>query len=86
MVWTECKIVDQQEGLMSGRPVIRGSRLRVEEDILDNLDSYVEDGMTTDEAISALVDDFPTVENYGGAGTLRDLIAFRAAHEPQPTL
>ena len=86
MVWTECKIVDQQEGLMSGRPVIKGSRLRVEEDILDNLDSYVEDGLTTDEAISALVDDFPTVKNYGGAGTLRELIAFRAAHEPQPTL
>lgn len=71
---------------MSGRPVIEGSRLRVEEDVLDNLDAYVEEGLSMDEAINALVEDFPTIENYGGAQTLRELLAFRAAHEPQPAL
>ena len=83
MEWSDCDLVEVVPGKVSGTPVYKGTRLPVET-IVENVECYVEDGLSIDQAIRETLESFPTVP--GGAEGIRAVLAFRAAHEPQPTL
>ena len=78
--WAGCDVIEIVPGKVSGAPVFKGTRLPADT-IVDNVDAYMEEGMTLDEAIRATLDDFPGVpDEEAGA---RAVLAYRDAHEQQ---
>ncbi len=78
--WAACELTESVPDRVSGAPVFKGTRLPADT-IVDNVDAYMEEGMTLNEAIRATLDDFPGVP-AGGAG-VRRLLAYRDAHDPR---
>jgi uncharacterized protein (DUF433 family) len=81
--WLDCDLLESVPGKVSGAVVFKNTRLPVEV-ITDNVDAYIDEGLTLDQAIAETLDSFPSTP--GGADGIRAVLAYRAAHElhPQP--
>lgn len=65
-----------------GAPVFKGTRLEVET-VTDEVYAYMElRGQSEDYAIASALESFPTTP--GGASAIREVLAYREAHEHQP--
>ncbi len=79
MDWSDCDLVESVPGKVSGAPVIKGTRIFANS-IPENYESSLDEGMTSEEAIAEIADNFP------GAGVqrIRGLLAYYFEHQPQP--
>ncbi len=80
--WTDCPLVSSDPQVVHGEPVFRGTRLPAST-IVENVDAYLDEGLSLDEAVTATLESFPTVPN-GTEGILA-ILAYRAIQEQQPT-
>jgi uncharacterized protein (DUF433 family) len=71
MDWTGCELVERVEGKLSGRPVVRGTRILV--------DSIVRD-FAMGAPVEEILEDYPTLD----ADTIRQLVAFAHARRSVP--
>jgi uncharacterized protein (DUF433 family) len=78
--WLGCDLLEVVEGKVSGAVLFKGTRLPVES-ITDNVDGFMDEGSSLDEAIAETLECFPSVP--GGADGIRAVLAYREAHEPQ---
>jgi uncharacterized protein (DUF433 family) len=78
MDWSDCEIVEVVPGKGSGAPLLVGTRIPVEA-ITVNYESSLQEGMSSDEAIAELS------ENYPGAGIerIKNLLAYYQSRQPQ---
>jgi uncharacterized protein (DUF433 family) len=79
-LWKNCPLVEFDPEKVSGEPVFKGTRLPAQT-IVDNIDAYLDEGLSLDEAIAETLDSFPTVPN--GSDGIRALLAYRASHDHQ---
>ena len=68
--WRGCELVEQVPGKMSGRPVIKGTRILA--------DTIVEDS-ELGESIDAIHENYPSLPK----DKIRILLAFAKLHKPQ---
>ena len=67
--------------VVHGEPVFKGTRLPVEI-VTDEVYAYMElRGQCEDEAIASALESFPTTP--GGVAAIREVLAYREAHERQ---
>ncbi|MGI4828809.1 MAG: DUF433 domain-containing protein [Janthinobacterium lividum] len=79
--WNDCDLLSRDAEVVSGAPVLKGTRLPAEA-LIANVESFLElEGMSEDQAIMATLEIFPGIP--GGEGTLRSLLAYQAMHLPQ---
>jgi uncharacterized protein (DUF433 family) len=69
--WTDCGLVERIEGKVSGRPVVRGTRI-----LADTIVTDYELGSPIEE----IQENYPTLSR----DTIKLLISFAAAHRMQP--
>jgi uncharacterized protein (DUF433 family) len=81
--WRDCPLIEIDAERVSGAPVLRGTRLPAET-LLDNVDGYMDEGQSLEQAIFSTLESFPSTP--GGAETIRTLLAYRETHEHQPAL
>ena len=79
-LWEDCPLIHSDPEIVHGEPVFVGTRLPAQT-IADNIDAYVDEGLSLDEAIVETLDNFPTVPN--GADGIRALLEYRATREKQ---
>jgi uncharacterized protein (DUF433 family) len=70
--------VEQVPDLHSGDPVFVGSRLPVSA-VAQNYDDFVDQGMSTDEAVAETLETYPSTP--GGADAIRAVLLSLATHE-----
>ena len=80
MDWSGCSLISIDEEVVHGEPVFAGTRLPAAT-IVDNIDAYLDEGLSLDDAIAETLESFPTVPN--GPDGIRTLLEYRAAHEHQ---
>jgi uncharacterized protein (DUF433 family) len=78
--WAACDLVHSDPDIVHGEPVFKGTGLPVDT-MVDNIDAYLDEGLSLDDAISETLENFPTVPD-GPAG-IRSLLEYRDAHERQ---
>ena len=78
--WLECPRISSDPEVVHGAPVFRGTRLPAQT-TSENVDAYLDEGLSLDEAIAGTLNNFPTVPN--GADGIRPLLRYRAAREHQ---
>jgi uncharacterized protein (DUF433 family) len=78
MIWTDCPLVESVQGKHSGSPVLVGTRVPPEA-IVENYDSFLDEGLTSSEAINETADCYPSV----GVERIKAVLEYRAAHELQ---
>lgn len=79
--WKDCPLVSIDPDVKHGAPVFKGTRLEVET-VTDEVYAYMElCGQSEDCAIASALESFPTTP--GGAAALREVLAYREAHENQ---
>ena len=81
MDWSECDLIESVPGKVSGAPVFKGTRLPADT-VVDNVDAYMWDGLSLDEAIAETLESFPGVP--GGVAGVLAVLAYRDAHDPLP--
>ncbi len=81
--WLGCNLVEAMPGKVSGAVVFKGTRLPAET-VVENVEAYVDEGLSLDAAIDATLESFPTVPN--GAEGIRAVLAYRSTHDHQPVL
>ena len=79
-IWNNCPLVELDPEKVNGESVFKGTRLPAQT-ITDNIDAYLDEGLSLDEAITETLDSFPTVPN--GSDRIRALLAYRASHDHQ---
>jgi uncharacterized protein (DUF433 family) len=79
-IWKNCPLVELDPEKVNGEPVFKGTRLPAQT-IADNIDAYLDEGLSLDQAIAETLDSFPTVPN--GSDGIRALLAYRASHDHQ---
>lgn len=78
--WKDCPLVSVDPEVKHGAPVFNGTRLEVET-VTNEVYAYMElRGQSEDEAITSALESFPTTP--GGADAIREVLAYREAHEP----
>jgi len=70
--WTGCDLVEQVSGKLSGRPVVKGTRILA--------DTIVEDS-ELGESIDAIHENYPSLTT----GTIKLLLDFARSRKPQLT-
>jgi uncharacterized protein (DUF433 family) len=75
MNWSGCDLVEVIPGKVSGEPLFKGTRLPAST-ILENVDAYMDEGLSLDQAIAATLESFPSVPN--GAEGIRAILSHRA--------
>jgi uncharacterized protein (DUF433 family) len=80
MDWSDCPLIEVDPEKVHGEPVFVGTRLPADT-IVDNVDAFLDEGLTLDQAITETLESFPSTP--GGADGIRAVLAYRAAHEPQ---
>jgi uncharacterized protein (DUF433 family) len=70
MDWTGCNLIEQIPGKVSGRPLIKGTRVLAE--------TIVEDA-ELGESVEDIHENYPSVPTE----TIRKILAFAKAHAPQ---
>ncbi len=76
--WSECPLVEVIPGKVSGAPLLKNTRLPVEA-ITGNYDAFRAEGLSSEAAIAETLDCYPET----GLDTIKALLAYRAAHQPQ---
>ena len=76
--WRDCSVTSVHPEVKHGRVVFAGTRMVVEDAILDVLANEEVGGLSEDEAIKETLSQHPTIP---GAEALRGVIAYQAAHE-----
>jgi uncharacterized protein (DUF433 family) len=78
MNWEDCDLVEAVPGKASGQPVIVGTRI-LADSIPDNYESFVDEGLSPEEAIYATLECFP------GAGyeRIKSMLAYYYSHQAQ---
>ncbi len=76
--WAACDPIHSDPEIVYGEPVFKGTRLSAYT-IVDNIDGYLDGGLSLDEAISETLENFPTV--LGGPAGIRALLEYRGAHQ-----
>jgi uncharacterized protein (DUF433 family) len=71
--WTQCELIEQVPGKVSGRPVVRGTRI---------LPDAIVDSYDLGESIDELAEGFPSLS----VGQIRRLIEFAHARRGEPVL
>ncbi len=79
-IWNDCPWIHSDPEIVHGEPVFKGTRLPAST-IVDNIDAYMDEGLSLEEAIAETLESFPTVPN--GADGIRAVLAHRDAHEHQ---
>ena len=69
--WRDCPLISSDPEVVHGASVFRGTRLPAQT-IADNVDAYLDDGLSLDEAIAETLDNFPTGPD--GADGIRALL------------
>lgn len=80
MDWSGCNLVEVVPDKVSGAPVFKGTRLPACT-VVENVDAYMDEGLSLDQAIQATLESFPTVPH--GAEGIRAVLSYRAAREHQ---
>ncbi len=80
MDWSGCNLVEVVPDKVSGAPVFKGTRLPAST-VVENVDAYMDEGLSLDQAIQATLESFPTVPH--GAEGIRGVLSYRAAREHQ---
>ena len=76
--WDNCELVSRDAEIVSGEPVVKGTRLPADT-LIGNVEAFEElEGMSEDQAIEATLEAFPSTP--GGKDTLRALLAYQAEH------
>jgi uncharacterized protein (DUF433 family) len=83
MDWTGCSLIEIDPEKVHGAPVFKGTRLPVET-ITDNIDAYMDEGCSLDEAIAETLENFPSTPQ--GAEGIRSVLEYRAAQQHQLVL
>ena len=79
--WKDCPLVSIDSDVKHGAPVFKGTRLEVET-VTDEVYAYMElRGQSEDDAIKSALISHPTTP--GGAAAIREVLAYREAHEHQ---
>ena len=78
MDWKDCDLVEVVLGKVSGAPVLVGTRIPVEA-ITGNYDSFLDEGMSPDDAIAETVACYPSA----GVQRIRAILEYRVSHEHQ---
>jgi uncharacterized protein (DUF433 family) len=79
--WKDCDLIHSDPEIVSGAPVLKGTRL-TPETLVENVEAFIElRGMTEAEAVEATLKQFPGTP--GGAETIRQLLAYQEAHPHQ---
>ena len=79
--WDECDLVERDPEVVSGAPVLRGTRLPADT-LVSSVESFIElEGKSEDHAIDATLDAFPGVP--GGRQTVCALLSYQASHLSQ---
>jgi len=79
MDWRDCDLIETVPGKVSGQPVIVGTRIPVEA-ITDNYDSFLEEGLSPDQAVKETTDCYPSA----GMQRIKAILEYRASHDLQP--
>ncbi len=80
MNWSDCTLVEIIPDKVSGAPVFKGTRLPAST-VVENVDAYMDEGLSLDQAIQATLDSFPTVPN--GVEGIRAVLSYRDMNEHQ---
>jgi len=76
--WKDCPLVTADPEVRHGEPVFTGTRMPVD-GAIESVFAYQElNGLPEDRAIEETLKDHPTVP---GAEALREVLAYKAAHE-----
>ncbi len=79
--WSDCPLISIDADVVHGQPVFKGTRLPVET-VTDEVYAYMElHGQSEDQAIASALESFPTTP--GGVAAIREVLAYREAHEHQ---
>ena len=81
MDWSDCKLVEVVPDKVSGVLVFKGTRLPADT-VVENVDAYVDEGLSLDQAIQATLESFPSVPH--GAEGIRGVLTYRELREHQP--
>ena len=71
MDWTECDLVERVPGKVSGKPLVKGTRILA--------DQVVEDA-ALGSSIEEIAENYPSL----AIATIRKVLAFALSHQPQP--
>ncbi len=80
MDWSHCELIEVVSNKVSGVPIFKGTRLPAST-VVDNVDAYMDGGLSLDQAIQATLESFPTVPH--GAAGIRGVLSYREACEHQ---
>lgn len=83
MNWSDCKLVEVIPDKVSGAPLFKGTRLPAST-VIENVDAYLDEGLSLDQAIEATLESFPTVPH--GMEGIRAVLSYRAEREHQSAL
>ncbi len=76
--WSDCPLVEIIPGKVSGAPLLKNTRLRVDA-ITGNYDAFRDEGLSPDAAIAETLDCYPEA----GLDAIRAILDYRAAHQFQ---
>ena len=76
--WADCPLIESDPEKVHGVPVFKGTRLPAET-ITDNVQAFLDEGLSLDQAIAETLKSFPTVPN--GADGIRALLSYWPAYE-----
>jgi hypothetical protein len=83
--WIDCPLVHSDPEIVSGAPVLKGTRLPADT-LVGNVETFIElEGLTEDQAFDATLKSCPSTP--GGKDTLRTLLAYQEVHlhQAQPS-
>ena len=80
MDWSHCELVEVVADKVSGAPVFKGTRLPAST-VVENVDAYMDEGLSLDQAIQATLESFPSVPH--GAEGIRGVLLYRKSREHQ---
>ncbi len=80
MDWSRCELVEVVADKVNGAPVFKGTRLPAST-VVENVDAYMDEGLSLEQAIKATLESFPTVPD--GSEGVRGVLSYRDAHEHQ---
>ena len=83
MDWSSCPLIVSDPEIVHGQPVLIGTRVPAET-VVENVEAYLEEGLSLDQAIDATLECFPSVPE--GAEGIRAILAYRGSHQAEPAL
>jgi uncharacterized protein (DUF433 family) len=76
--WSDCPLVEVIPGKVSGAPLLKNTRLPADA-ITGNYDSFLDEGLSPDEAIAETLDCYPEAS----IDTIKAILKYRAEHQFQ---